>query len=160
MSNAACIERFYTAFGQKDWKTMQTCYHDEVTFSDPVFQQLNAGEAKAMWHMLTSASKDLRVVLSEVSAQENTGSCRWDAYYSFSRTGRPVHNIIHAKFEFKDGLIIRHTDLFDLWRWSGMALGISGKLLGWTPMIQNKIRATALGNLKKFMEQNTGYLRP
>jgi ketosteroid isomerase-like protein len=160
MNNTACIERFYTAFGQKDWKSMQACYHEDVTFSDPVFQHLNAGEAKAMWHMLTAASKDLRVVLSEVAAQDNTGSCRWDAYYSFSRTGRSVHNIIHATFQFKDGLIIQHKDSFDLWRWSGMALGLSGKLLGWTPMIQNRIRGTAMGNLKKFMEQNPGYLRP
>ncbi|HNP76912.1 MAG TPA: hypothetical protein PKM91_06725, partial [Cyclobacteriaceae bacterium] len=60
----------------------------------------------------------------------------------------------------EDGLIIQHKDSFDLWRWSGMALGLSGKLLGWTPMIQNRIRATAMGNLKKFMEQNPGYLRP
>jgi len=157
MTSNQIIEQFYTAFQKKDWKTMQACYHDSITFDDPVFQNLKGGEAKAMWHMLTAASKDLTVTFRNVQADEARGSCDWDAHYSFSRTGRKVHNIIHAEFEFQDGKIVRHTDTFDLWRWSGMALGLSGKLFGWTPMIQNKIRGTARGNLKKFIQEHPAY---
>lgn len=148
------VKKFYTAFQNKDWKTMQSCYHDDVLFSDPVFQNLKGNEAKAMWHMLVSAGKDLKLEFSNVSANNQTGSCHWEAYYTFSRTGRKVHNIIDATLEFKDGKIIRHTDVFDLWRWSGMALGISGTLLGWSPIIKNKVRGIAQANLKKFMKEN------
>jgi hypothetical protein len=35
-----------------------------------------------------------------------------------------VINIIQAHFHFQDGLIIKHTDDFDVWKWSKQALGI------------------------------------
>jgi ketosteroid isomerase-like protein len=150
------ITKFYTAFQNKDWKTMQSCYHDDIQFSDPVFQNLKGKEAKAMWHMLVSSGKDLRLEFSKVKSSNHQGSCHWEAFYTFSRTGKKVHNIIDAEFEFKDGKILKHTDTFDLWKWSGMALGISGTLLGWSPLIRNKIRGIATENLKKFMAAN-GY---
>src|SRR5689334_21678512 len=140
------IEKFYSAFQRKDWKVMQECYHPEIRFSDPVFTELKGDSARAMWHMLTNAGKDLTLTFKNVRSSGDTGSCDWEAFYSFSRTGRKVHNVIHASFEFKDGKIIRHKDSFDLWKWAGMALGTAGKLLGWTPMIQSKIRNTASHN--------------
>ncbi|MFM7850832.1 MAG: hypothetical protein ACKO96_02715, partial [Flammeovirgaceae bacterium] len=57
----------------------------------------------------------------------------------------------------KDGLIYRHTDTFDFWRWSRMALGTPGKLLGWSTFLQNKVKATAMGSLKKFIETRKEY---
>jgi ketosteroid isomerase-like protein len=146
------ITNFYTAFQNKDWKAMQACYHDEIIFNDPVFQNLKGKEAKAMWHMLVTAGKDLSLNFNSVKADDVSGSAHWEALYTFSKTGRKVHNSIDAKFEFKDGKIIRHTDVFDFWRWSRMALGTSGVLLGWTSVIQNKVRETASRNLTKFME--------
>jgi len=135
---------------------MQSCYHDEATFSDPVFQNLNAKEVKAMWHMLVTSGKDLVLQFSNVQASATNGSCHWEAFYTFSKTGKKVHNIIEARFEFKDGKIFRHTDSFDLWRWGRMALGLSGLLLGWSSVLQNKVRSMAKANLTKFMSSN-GY---
>ena len=151
------IEQFYTSFQNKDWKSMQTLYHDGATFSDPVFQNLTSKEVKAMWHMLLTASKDLELTFSNVLGDDYKGSCRWDAFYSFSRTGRKVHNIITANFVFKEGKIVSHQDNFDLWKWSGMALGWSGKLLGWSPLIRNKIRDMARKNLRKFINEYPEY---
>lgn len=151
------IEQFYGAFQKKDWKTMQSLYHTDATFSDPVFQNLTAKEVKAMWHMLLTASKDLELTFGGVSGDEHKGSCRWDAFYSFSRTGRKVHNAITANFVFKEGKILNHLDHFDLWKWSGMALGWSGKLLGWSPMVQNKIRGMARKGLSKFIGEHPEY---
>ena len=144
------ITDFYAAFQNKDWKTMQACYHDEVSFQDPVFPSLKGKDAKAMWHMLTNASKDLILEYNSVEANDHEGSAHWEARYTFSKTGRKVHNIIEAKFEFKDGKIIRHTDKFSFWRWIRMALGTPGLFLGWAPMIRNKVRETAKNNLKLF----------
>ncbi len=151
------IEKFYTHFQKKDWKGMQSCYHDKVVFSDPVFQNLKGDEARAMWHMLAIAGKDLTITFTNIKANGLTGSCDWDAHYTFSRSGRKVHNIIHAEFEFSEGKIIRHRDRFNFWRWSGMALGISGTLLGWSGIIRSKVRTTAGNNLKKFMTEHPEY---
>jgi len=157
-SNEKLITTFYTAFQNKDWQTMQSCYHDEIIFNDPVFTNLKGKHAKAMWHMLISSGKDLTLLFTAVKADERIGSCSWEAFYTFSRTGRKVHNVIEAKFEFKDGKIIRHTDSFDLWKWSRMALGLSGILLGWNALIRNKVRTTAKSSLDKFRTLHAAYL--
>jgi hypothetical protein len=153
-SHEKLIQEFYAAFNAGDYVTMQQSYHQQARFHDPVFQDLNADQVKAMWQMLLTASKDLSVKASEIAANDQKGRCRWDAWYTFSRTGRKVHNIIYADFQFKDGRIINHIDSFNLWRWSGQALGLPGKLLGWSPMIRNKVRQTAQTALRKYMQSN------
>lgn len=149
--NEELIHRFYKAFQSKDFKTMQTLYRDDASFSDPVFQNLNAKEVRAMWEMLISASNDLKIEYSDVSADDRVGKCMWQAWYTFTTTGRRVHNVIHANFSFRDGKILSHIDKFDFWRWSKMALGTPGLLFGWTPIIRNKVRHTATKRLRKFM---------
>ena len=57
----AIIRDFYTAFNRKDYAAMQALYHPQATFYDPVFQQLDAAEVKAMWQMLLTSSRDLAV---------------------------------------------------------------------------------------------------
>ena len=82
-----------------------------------------------------------------MTSDGTTGSAHWDADYTFSLTGRQVHNVIDATFELRDGKIVRHKDVFDLWRWAGMALGAKGKLLGWAPPVQNAIRKQGMKGL-------------
>lgn len=156
-SNQELITRFYTAFQKGDWQTMGACYHPQATFHDPAFRHLQSREVKAMWHMLTASAKDLKVEFNQVSATDMEGSCRWDAWYTFSRTGKQVHNIIQASFEFKDGLIYNHKDVFDFWRWSRMALGTPAVLLGWTPYLRDKVHATARKGLDKFIAEHPEY---
>ena len=132
---------------------MQSLYHPQAQFSDPVFTSLDSAGVKAMWQMLVTAGKDLRITFQDIKADDKRGSCHWEAWYTFSRTGKKVHNIIDASFEFKDGLILSHRDRFDFWRWSRQALGISGLLLGWSPIVRNKVRDTASSGLRKFMQR-------
>jgi hypothetical protein len=155
--NQEVIIQFYSAFQKRDWRTMQFCYHAEAHFSDSVFPDLNSMETKAMWHMLCENAQDFSLQFTGIEADDTHGRCDWQAWYTFSRTGRKVHNIIQADFEFKDGLIIRHTDSFNFWRWSRMALGITGILMGWTPIIQNKVQTTARKSLFKFMDLHPLY---
>jgi ketosteroid isomerase-like protein len=150
-ANEQLIHRFYTAFQKKDAATMIACYHPQVQFSDPVFTDLKGPRAGAMWQMLTERGKDLRLEFRDVRATDAAGSAHWEAWYTFTGTGRKVHNVIDATFEFRDGRIVKHTDRFDLYRWAGQALGLPGKLLGWTPFLQNKIRAMAAKNLDAYV---------
>lgn len=151
--HAKLLTDFYTAFQRRDSEAMGACYHAEVEFSDPVFRGLRGGRARAMWRMLCERGKDLELTFSDVQADERTGRAYWEARYTFSATGRKVLNRIHAEFEFRDGLILRHTDRFDLWRWTRQALGPTGVLLGWTPLVQGKVRAQAAASLDKYMRE-------
>jgi ketosteroid isomerase-like protein len=150
-ANEQVIERFYSAFQKRDAAGMVACYAPAVRFSDPVFTDLQGPRAGAMWTMLCERGKDLRIEFRDVRADERSGSAHWDAWYTFTGTGRQVHNSIDATFQFENGRIVQHVDRFDLHRWAGQALGLPGQLLGWTPLIQNKIRAMAAKNLDSYV---------
>ena len=149
--NEALITAFYTCFQRLDWRGMAACYHPEAFFYDPVFEDLQGARIAGMWEMLLGGAKDLRLECSGVSADAEYGHCRWTAYYTFSRTGRPVINKVHAHFRFSGGKIAEHHDDFDLWRWNRQAFGLSGLLFGWTPVMQKKVRKMAKKGLDKFM---------
>jgi ketosteroid isomerase-like protein len=146
--NEQLITRFYECFARRDASGMAACYAPDVHFSDEVFD-LRGVHAANMWRMLLK-SPDLRLTYSNVQADDLAGRAHWDAHYTFGASGRRVHNSIDAEFVFKDGLITRHRDRFDFWRWSRQALGPSGLLLGWTPLVRNKVRATAEARLHDF----------
>lgn len=156
-TNEQLIERFYTAFQARDASTMGECYDSSIHFSDPVFTDLHGSEVEAMWDMLCTQGKDLKIVFSDVQADANSGSAHWDATYTLGATGRAVHNEIEATFEFRSGKIIRHIDDFDLWKWSRMALGVAGLVTGWSGPAKNKIRSTAGRGLAKFIAANPQY---
>jgi hypothetical protein len=153
----ALIVRFYRAFARREAATMASCYHAEATFRDPVFE-LRGADIGRMWTMLCSRAADLRVEYANVDAPDVTPAtaaapaarCDWQAWYTFSATGRAVHNVIHADFRLRDGLIVEHVDTFDFWRWSRQALGPAGLLLGWSPMLKAKVQKQAAESLAKF----------
>ena len=151
--NAQLIARFYTAFNAHDAKIMGACYAPDVEFSDEVFPELHGSQATGMWRMLCTQGKDLKIVASKIQANDTCGSAHWDAWYTFS-TGRKVHNIVEARFTFKNGLVVRHIDSFDFWAWSRQALGPAGTLLGWTSLLKAKVRRTAARGLEKFLAAN------
>lgn len=130
MTGTELIDSFYSAFQARDHQAMARCYHPEVIFSDPVFTNLKGWKASAMWRMLCERGKDLELQYRDVEADDDKGSAFWEAHYTFSQTGKKVHNKIQAKFRLKDGLIVEHRDTFDLKAWMGMALGWQGKILG------------------------------
>jgi ketosteroid isomerase-like protein len=147
------IERFYAAFDRKDGDAMAACYAPDARFSDPVFGELRGEQPGAMWRMLTAQARDLSIELVEHAADPAaaTGSARWIARYTFTQTGRPVTNDVRARFRFADGLIAEHDDAFSFHAWARQALGTSGLLLGWTPLLRASVRRRARGNLDRFM---------
>jgi ketosteroid isomerase-like protein len=139
----ALIDSFYQAFARRDAEGMVASYADDVRFSDPVFTDLRGERAKNMWRMLCELGKDLEITHSDVKVDGDRGSARWEAHYTFSATKKRVHNVVDASFVLANGKIVEHVDTFDLWRWSGMALGLPGKLLGWSPLLKGTIRKNA-----------------
>ena len=107
------IEQFYTAFRNKDFKTMQSCYHPDAHFHDPAFGDLNAEEVKAMWQMLIErGGENLEVSLENIMEGHGRISASWKAEYLFGPKKRKVVNRINGNFLIKDGLILDHKDEF------------------------------------------------
>lgn len=149
--NDELIQRFYAAFAKHDGDAMAACYTPDAHFSDPVFTDLRGAEPGAMWRMLTGRAEDLEVELVEHEAEDERGSAHWLADYTFSSTGRKVHNDVRAEFRFQDGLIAEHRDSFSFYAWSRQALGPAGLALGWTPLIHGKVKRQARAGLDEFL---------
>lgn len=150
--NHQLIERFYQAFHQHDGDTMAACYHSDATFRDAVFD-LRGTAIGDMWRMLTKRAHDLRIEVSQIEANENSGKAFWIAHYTFSATKRSVVNRIHARFRFHEGLIIEHIDDFSFWKWSRQALGPIGWALGWTPWLKRKVSRNVAQLLAEFQSR-------
>lgn len=140
--HAELIEHFYASFKGRDGAAMAACYVPDARFHDPIFD-LQGPDVGAMWTMFCERGRDLALEWRDVHADDAGGAAHWEPRYTFSVTGRPVHNVIDSRFTFRDGRIATHTDTFDLWRWSRMALGGKGALLGWTPFVRKAIRSEA-----------------
>jgi ketosteroid isomerase-like protein len=149
--NDELIQNFYDAFARRDGDAMAASYAPDAHFSDPVFTGLHGREPGAMWRMLTGRAEDLEIRLVEHEAGANTGSAHWLADYTFAQTGRKVHNDVHAEFRFSDGLIAEHRDSFSFPAWARQALGPTGLLLGWTPIVRGKVQQQARTSLDEFL---------
>ena len=134
---------------------MAACYAPDARFSDPVFPRLDARGVAAMWRMLCARGKDLRVVATDIGADDQKGRAHWNATYTYSATGRGVVNSIDSTFAFRDGLIVRHEDRFDLHQWATQALGLPGLLFGWSPPMQGTIRTKAGKTLAAWRERES-----
>lgn len=146
------LEKFYQSFQNHDATGMVACYHPEATFEDPAFGRLKGPEIGHMWTMLLErAGGQLDITFSQIEADDTNGSAYWEAKYLFSKTKRPVHNKVNSRFTFKDGKILEQRDTFDMWRWSSMALGWTGKLLGFTPFLKKKVQQQSRSLLWKYM---------
>ncbi|NUP06062.1 MAG: nuclear transport factor 2 family protein [Polyangiaceae bacterium] len=141
-ANAQLIQKFYDAFQRRDAETMGSCYADDVHFSDAAFPDLRGERARNMWRMLCArAGADFTIEVGGVEGDARGGKAHWEAWYTFVRTGRKVHNVIDARFEIENGRIVRHVDTFDFPRWARQAFGPVGLLLGWTSFFRKKVQA-------------------
>jgi ketosteroid isomerase-like protein len=147
--HVALIRAFYDALSRADFAAMERCYHPEVSFGDPIFQEVEGRDrVMAMWRLQLGVGSGLQAEYRDVQADDFSGSAHWTARYVFASTGRTVVNEIDALFRFDDELIVRHHDDFDFRRWSKMALGRPhGLLFGWTPMWRKSIRDRATREL-------------
>lgn len=150
------IKEFYEAFHKLESEKMVKYYHADIIFEDPAFGILKGERAKNMWRMLCHSQKDkgFKISFHNISSKNNKGFAKWEAFYNFSLTGRKVHNKINAEFEFKDGLIIKHTDSFNMHDWAKQAMGFKGFLLGKTSFFKSKLQKKTNYLLDSFIKEN------
>lgn len=157
--NAQTMTAFYDAFARHDGKAMASFYADDAVFHDPAFGDLKGKEIGAMWMMLTESAPSLKVKASNIRGDDKGASGHWDADYTFSATGRPVHNSIDARFELRDGKIVSHKDDFSFQKWAEQALplgdfGWIGRKLAGSGLTQRLLRHFARKGLDDYMDKH------
>ena len=108
-----------------------------------------------MWTMLIARGKDLNITFSDITVHGNKGKAKWVPTYTFSKTGRKVVNKIEASFEFANGKITKHIDVFDLTAWLQMAFGWKGILFAYIPFLKNKFRQQVKKSLTDYMNKHS-----
>jgi hypothetical protein len=108
-----------------------------------------------MWAMLLTRAEDFGIEVNILEDSPARARVEWVAHYTFGATGRRVVNRIQTEMAIANGRIVRQVDQFSLWRWARQALGARGLLLGWTPMVQNRIRAQAAHSLREYARKSS-----
>jgi ketosteroid isomerase-like protein len=154
MTNTETIKKFYTSFSEGNAKDMIACYHEEIVFQDPAFGVLKGNRAKKMWEMLLSnKDSNIKITFNNINVDGDEGGASWIAEYVYGPKKRKVINKVNAQFKFKEGEITEHKDTFNLWKWSGQALGLVGHMIGWTPIMKKKIQSITSKKLNTYIEK-------
>ena len=152
MSDGAEIAKtFYEAFNRRDAKAMNALYAPEATFSDPGFPGLKGDQTRGMWDMLCKNAKDFSVEYKVTGASDTHADVDWTARYTFSRTGRPVVNLVRTRMTIQGKKIVDQVDTFDFYGWAKQAFGFTGYVIGWTPFFQKKVQSTARESLDRHL---------
>ena len=152
MTAKETADKFYASFSQGNANEMLKLYHPEIEFADPAFGTLKAEKAHAMWRMLLSSKQaQLKISYTIIDYSDTQVKVNWIADYYFGPKKRKVKNNVIADLTFQDGKVIKHTDSFDLWKWSRQALGISGFLPGWSGFLKRKIQERTNKRLINYM---------
>lgn len=157
VSRLHTVQRLYGAFARCDGEAMQALYAPQATFDDPVFSLQGAREIGGMWRMLCRSAKKRSgdvwsLEASEFHVEGDRGSAHWEATYLYGPADRRVHNVVDAAFEFDaEGLILHHVDHFDFPAWARQALGLPGRLFGWTPQLRRYAKRQAADKLARFL---------
>ncbi len=149
--NEQLLKDYYTAFQNRDAQSMASYYHEQAQFDDPAFGKLNRDEVALMWQMLCRSSKDLRVKFQLKHVDETSARVDWEAFYSYGKSKRKVHNQVKASFKFQDDKILYHNDLFSLWKWARQAMGSIGLFIGWTKFFRNRLQQQSNDMLQRFL---------
>lgn len=164
MSPQALLKRFYAAFATLDARTMQSCYAPHAQFEDPLFSLQGSEQIGAMWQMVCQTIRNGGQAVWRLETRDleaaggERGSAHWEARYRSGAAGRMVRNAVDAQFTFEDGLIAAHTETYDFWRWSRQALGPTGLVMGWTPLLRSQVRRQAQGKLERFLAHRNAAL--
>jgi hypothetical protein len=142
------VQRYWDALDRADGEAMAACYAHDATFRDEVFE-LVGDDIGAMWRMLLRPGADVVVTTHALQETPTGASGAWEAVYRFPSTGRRVHNRIESSFTVAGDAIVAQRDRFPFWKWSRMALGPVGWLLGWTPMLRRQVQARARSQLAR-----------
>jgi len=157
-ANALLLQRLFTGLNQHDHEVMAACYHLRATFTDIAFDLRGRKEIHAMWHMICAPddrTSDIRATCNVVHADDLRGQVSLVDDYTFSSTGRRVHNVIDSNLRFEDGMIIQQHDVCDARAWAAMALpGVGGFLAGRFRILRS-FKAQQM--LKNFVNKHSEY---
>ena len=147
-STSTVVDRFFEALRRADMSVIDHCYHAQISYSDPLFEDLRGARVALRWRMLLAQAGSFSLEHSLVFADERKAQVQWTADYRLN--GRPVRISMLSTLAIWDDLIVRQVDEYDLWKYCRQAQGLAGVLLGGMQPFQKIIKRRARNELERF----------
>ena len=149
-SNVHLLETLYSSLRDNKPDMAAACYAADAHFEDIAFRLKDRAWILQMWRLVCSA--DVGVTFDSVVADDQKGRANWVASYTFADTGREVTNPTTSRFDFRDGLIVKHVDRCDPMAWATQAYPFPKNLAA--GLIGPLRRYVARQKLKQFIEDS------
>lgn len=142
------VDRFFEALRRADTRVVDSCYHSQISYSDPLFEDLRGALVPLRWRMLLTQVDGFSLEHALVFADERKAQVQWTANYRLK--GREIRIPILSTLAIWDDLIVRQVDEYDFWQYCRQARGLGGFLLGGTEPFQNTVKRRARRELERF----------
>ena len=140
------VEQFYAALNAKDLLTLRSLYHPKAEYNDEIFS-LNYKEILALWYSSMQPEMELVAEVHSIDQQKESIVTHWTISYTIASINKRITLDEVGRFEFQDGLIIRHTDEYSFYRWCAQAFGVAGMLASWSKWLRKKVRNQAYSSI-------------
>ena len=142
------MDRFFEALRRADTNVIDSCYHPQISYSDPLFEDLRGARVALRWRMLLKQADSFSLEHSLVFADERKAQVQWTANYRLK--GRAISIPMLSTLAIWDDLIVRQVDEYDFWQYCRQAQGVAGVLLGGLEPYQKTIKRRARRELERF----------
>ncbi len=122
-SNEQLLAKYPDAWTKRDVEKVLTYFHEDCVYEDPTLGVIKNGKegVREFFHEVFSMQPDFHLEYSDYFATDTRGASIWTItntwngeFHGVDVTGKKVKFIGTTMFEFKDGLILRNTDYWDL----------------------------------------------
>lgn len=108
---------------------------------------LNYREILALWYSSMKPDMDLKVKVDSIEQHQDFVVTNWTISYTITSINKRITLDEIGRFEFEDGLIVRHTDAYSFYSWCTQAFGVAGMLASWSNWLRNKVRNQAYSSI-------------
>lgn len=147
-SSVPVVDRFFEALRRADDAVINACYHPQISYSDPLFEDLRGARVALRWRLLLREAQSFSLEHELVFADERKVQVQWTVDYALK--GKKIRLPILSTLAIWDNLIVRQVDEYEFWQYSRQAQGFAGLLLGGIEPFQQLVKRRARSDLERF----------
>jgi hypothetical protein len=134
----ACLKNYVKALIKKESHALADCYSEEANFFDPIFDNLDKENLVKYWELRFTTYKDLKILVLASELYEHSASIKW--FISYKQKNKKIRYSMVSILEIRNGKIIKQFDHFHFWKMAMQAYGFMGFFLGWTKLMNARVK--------------------
>ena len=161
MTNKNIVEKFYTAFSNKDYKSIFYSLSENIIYHDPIYGLLEGDVVRWLWQMRCERLHNASFKFWDIEALDHEYmTCQWQIQYFNNASGADVVMKGKAYMRVIDGKITEQSEGYRLSDWLAISHGWMGKLFGWTGYMQRKEKKKFAEMLNRYIKSQSLFTKP